>query len=133
MSKYIRYVFLTVVFSASLVVLFSAGVFAYMKVQESLITKVENPQIELRSLNHWVSGDKLLFTAIADNKSEHDWLNVSINFIVKKEDGSFFKRCPLLLLNKPFSQGSIDIEAVCQNMPVGFNNYSYEVKVFGEY
>jgi hypothetical protein len=133
MNKYVKYCFLSVVFAASLVVLFTAGVFAYMKVQEALITKVEDPNINLKTVNHWVTGDKLVFTAIAENNSEHQWQNVSINFIVKKADGTFFKRCPLLLMNKPFLSDSIDIEAVCTNMPVGFSNYTYELKVFGEY
>ncbi|WP_156499882.1 hypothetical protein, partial [Oleiphilus sp. HI0061] len=130
MNKYVKYCFLSVVFAASLVVLFAAGVFAYMKVQEAMITRVNDPDINLKTVNHWLSGDKLVFTAIAENNSEHEWLNVSVNFIVKKSDGSFFKRCPLLLINKPFSSGNIDIEAVCTNMPAGFSNYTYEVKIF---
>ncbi len=133
MNNYLKYAFRTIVLAASLVVLFVAGVFVYMKIHEAMITKVAEANIKLHSLNHWVSGEKLIFTAIAENQSEHEWLNFSLNFIIKNEDGSFFRKCPLVLLNKPFSLGDIDIEAVCNNMPVGFKIYTFEVRVAGEY
>ena len=122
-----------VVGAASVVVLVFFAAFVYVKIDEALIERVVNPDISHRKINHWQSGDKLFFTTVIENKSNIEWENVGISFILKKENGSFFKRCETVLFNPPLGKGAMDVEVVCPYMPNPMPEFTYVVEIIGEH
>ncbi len=133
MSGILKKVFIAIVGAASIVVLLAFAAFAYTKIDEALTVRVVNPKIAHREINHWQSGNKLLFATVIENKSDIEWEHVGVSFLLKKEDGSFFKRCETILFNVPLEKGPVDVEVMCPNMPNPMPSFTYEVEIIGEY
>ena len=99
----------------------------------SQIIRVKNPsEITLQKVNHVSSGTNLVFTSVAENRSDINWLNFGVLIRVLASDGSLLRKCESVYFNSPFLSGPIDVEVVCPNMPLKMPQYSYEVTLVGE-
>jgi hypothetical protein len=116
----------------ALVIVFG-GLFLFEYIKESSKIETNSPEIAVKSVKHWVSDTNLIFTGYIENKSNHDWDLLSINFIVKDQAGGLYGRCNENLYSPKFKYGDIKIEAKCYDMPPNLENYSYTIELFGQY
>jgi len=91
------------------------------------------PEVEISELNHWSSGDKIVFVGKLSNQADHDWRSLAVHFKVKDDKQKFMGTCSDVIYGLGVGQADLAFEAKCYDMPSKLENYSFESSFFGRY